>query len=51
MNNLSNRFELLLGHAAFELWPDLPREMQDYNMEWRRERNWHRTFSSWPRVA
>jgi len=22
MNNLSNRFELLLGHAAFKLWPD-----------------------------
>jgi hypothetical protein len=29
MNNLSNEFELLLGHAAFKLWPDLPRDMQE----------------------
>lgn len=29
MNKLSNRFELLLGQAAFKLWPDLPREMQE----------------------
>jgi hypothetical protein len=29
MNNLSKDFELLLGHAAFKLWPDLPRDMQE----------------------
>src|SRR5882672_8763248 len=29
MNNLSKEFELLLGHAAFRLWPDLPRDMQE----------------------
>jgi hypothetical protein len=29
MNNLSIGFELLLGHAAFKLWPDLPRDMQE----------------------
>ena len=29
MNNLSGGFELLLGHAAFKLWPDLPRDMQE----------------------
>src|SRR5260370_33397437 len=29
MNNLSREFELLLGHAAFKLWPDLPRDMQE----------------------
>src|SRR5260370_17757549 len=29
MNNLSKEFELLLGHAAFKLWPDLPRDMQE----------------------
>lgn len=29
MNDLSNGFELLLGHAAFKLWPDLPRDMQE----------------------
>ena len=27
MNNLSKDFELLLGHAAFKLWP--PRDMQE----------------------
>src|SRR5258706_7759435 len=29
MNILSREFELLLGHAAFKLWPDLPRDMQE----------------------
>ena len=29
MNNMSNGFELLLGHAAFKLWPDLPRDIQE----------------------
>ncbi len=29
MNDLSNGFELLLGHATFKLWPDLPRDMQE----------------------
>ncbi len=29
MNDLSNEFELLLGHAIFKLWPDLPRDMQE----------------------
>jgi hypothetical protein len=29
MNNLSKELELLLGHAAFKLWPDLPRDMQE----------------------
>ena len=29
MSNLSKEFELLLGHAAFKLWPDLPRDMQE----------------------
>ena len=29
MNNFSKEFELLLGHAAFKLWPDLPRDMQE----------------------
>ena len=29
MNDLSNGFELLLGHATFTLWPDLPRDMQE----------------------
>ena len=26
---MSNQFELLLGHAAFRLRPDLPRETQE----------------------
>jgi hypothetical protein len=29
MNRLTSRFEQLLGRAAFKLWPDLPREMQE----------------------
>jgi hypothetical protein len=29
MNNLSMEFEKLLGHAAFRLWPDLPRDVQE----------------------
>lgn len=29
MNDLSRGFELLLGHATFKLWADLPREMQE----------------------
>jgi hypothetical protein len=29
MNTLSKEFELLLGQAAFKLWPDLPRDMQE----------------------
>ena len=29
MNSLSKEFEQLLGHAAFKLWPDLPRETQE----------------------
>src|SRR6202158_6566386 len=29
MNSLSKQFELLLGHAAFKLWPDLPRDIQE----------------------
>ena len=29
MNNFSKEFELLLGHAAFKLWPDLPRDIQE----------------------
>jgi hypothetical protein len=29
MSNLSKEFELLLGQAAFRLWPDLPRNMQE----------------------
>jgi hypothetical protein len=33
MNDLSNGFELLLGHATFKLWPDLPRDMQEMLFE------------------
>jgi hypothetical protein len=29
MSNLFKEFELLLGRAAFKLWPDLPRGMQE----------------------
>ena len=29
MNDLSKGFELLLGHATFKLWADLPRDMQE----------------------
>jgi hypothetical protein len=29
MSNVSNEFELLLGHAAFKLWPKLPRDVQE----------------------
>ena len=29
MSNLSKEFEPLLGHAAFRLWPDLLRDMQE----------------------
>ena len=29
MNDLSKGFELLLGRAAFKLWPNLPRDMQE----------------------
>jgi hypothetical protein len=29
MTNLSMEFEPLLGHAAFQLWPDLPRDVQE----------------------
>ena len=32
MSNLSKEFELLLGHAAFRLWPDLPRDMQENSL-------------------
>jgi len=28
MNDLSKGFELLLGRAAFKLWPNLPRDMR-----------------------
>ena len=29
MNDRANEFEGLLGHAAFKLWPDLPRDVQE----------------------
>ena len=29
MSNLSKEFEPLLGQAAFKLWLDLPRDMQE----------------------
>jgi len=29
MNDLSKGFELMLGRAAFKLWPDLPRDIQE----------------------
>jgi hypothetical protein len=33
MDNLSKEFQLLLGHAAFKLWPDLPRDVQEILFE------------------
>ena len=29
MRDISVEFERLLGHAALQLWPDLPREVQE----------------------
>ena len=29
MDNLAMEFERLLGNAAFKLWPDLPRDVQE----------------------
>jgi hypothetical protein len=29
MSDLASEFERLLGHAILELWPDLPRDMQE----------------------
>jgi hypothetical protein len=33
MNDIAGEFERLLGHAAFRLWPNLPRDVQELLFE------------------
>ena len=33
MNDIATEFERLLGQAAFKLWPDLPRDVQEQLFE------------------
>jgi hypothetical protein len=32
-SDIANEFERLLGNAAFTLWPDLPRDVQERPLE------------------
>jgi hypothetical protein len=33
MNDIATEFDRLLGQAAFKLWPDLPRDVQEQLFE------------------